>query len=91
MTFCHIQGRVSRPWATHAAAVAFAGQHGSCIFLEQPILAEGRPYMRFGMLHLFENPIGKTEHQVIHEQMELMRDKVMPHLRDSDPPPPPTE
>ncbi len=47
--------------------------------------------MRFGMLHLFENPIGKTEHQVIHEQMELMRDKVMPHLRDSDPPPPPTE
>ncbi len=29
--------------------------------------------MRFGMLHLFENPIGKTEHQIIHEQMELMR------------------
>jgi natural product biosynthesis luciferase-like monooxygenase protein len=25
------------------------------------------------MLHLFENPIDKTEHQVIHEQMELMR------------------
>ncbi len=29
--------------------------------------------MRFGMLHLFENPIEKTEHQIIHEQMELMR------------------
>ena len=29
--------------------------------------------MRFGMLHLFENPVGKTEHQIIHEQMELMR------------------
>ena len=29
--------------------------------------------MRFGMLHLFENPIEKTENQVIHEQMELMR------------------
>ena len=29
--------------------------------------------MRFGMLHLFENPIGKNEHEIIHEQMELMR------------------
>ncbi|MDP6183835.1 MAG: LLM class flavin-dependent oxidoreductase [Gammaproteobacteria bacterium] len=29
--------------------------------------------MRFGMLHLFENPIGKTEHDIIHEQMQLMR------------------
>ena len=29
--------------------------------------------MRFGMLHLFENPVGKTEHQIIHEQMQLMR------------------
>ncbi len=29
--------------------------------------------MRFGMLHLFENPIGKSEHDIIHEQMELMR------------------
>ncbi len=29
--------------------------------------------MRFGMLHLFENPFGKTEHDIIHEQMELMR------------------
>jgi luciferase family oxidoreductase group 1 len=29
--------------------------------------------MRFGMLHLFENPAGKTEHQIIHEQMALMR------------------
>jgi luciferase family oxidoreductase group 1 len=25
------------------------------------------------MLHLFENPAGKTEHEIIHEQMELMR------------------
>jgi natural product biosynthesis luciferase-like monooxygenase protein len=29
--------------------------------------------MRFGMLHLFENPIGKSEHDIIHEQMDLMR------------------
>jgi luciferase family oxidoreductase group 1 len=29
--------------------------------------------MRFGMLHLFENPIEKTEHEIIHEQMRLMR------------------
>ncbi|MFQ5698546.1 MAG: LLM class flavin-dependent oxidoreductase [Myxococcota bacterium] len=29
--------------------------------------------MRFGMLHLFENPVDKTEHQIISEQMELMR------------------
>lgn len=29
--------------------------------------------MRFGMLHLFENPIGKTEHEIIHEQIALMR------------------
>jgi luciferase family oxidoreductase group 1 len=29
--------------------------------------------MKFGMLHLFENPIDKTEHQIIHEQMGLMR------------------
>lgn len=28
--------------------------------------------MKLGMLHLFENPVGKTEHQVIKEQMELM-------------------
>ena len=28
--------------------------------------------MRMGMLHLFENPVGKTEHQIIKEQMELM-------------------
>ncbi|MEE9279777.1 MAG: LLM class flavin-dependent oxidoreductase [Myxococcota bacterium] len=28
--------------------------------------------MRFGMLHLFENPVHKTENQVIHEQLELM-------------------
>ena len=28
--------------------------------------------MRFGMLHLFENPIEKTEHQVVTEQLELM-------------------
>lgn len=29
--------------------------------------------MRFGMLHLFENPLGKTEHSIIHEQLALMR------------------
>ncbi len=28
--------------------------------------------MRLGMLHLFENPIDKTEYQIIQEQMELM-------------------
>lgn len=28
--------------------------------------------MRFGMLHLFENPLGKTEYQIVHEQLELM-------------------
>ena len=39
--------------------------------------------MRFGMLHLFENPLEKTEHG----SMELMQDKVIPRLRDSDPPP----
>ena len=29
--------------------------------------------MQFGMLHLFENPVGKSENRIIHEQMELMR------------------
>lgn len=29
--------------------------------------------MRFGMLHLFENPVDKTEHETIHEHMDLMR------------------
>ncbi len=29
--------------------------------------------MRFGMLHLFENPVHKTEREIIREQMELMR------------------
>ena len=29
--------------------------------------------MRFGMLHLFENPIGKSEHEIVHEQLTLMR------------------
>ncbi len=28
--------------------------------------------MKLGMLHLFENPAGKSEHEVIKEQMELM-------------------
>ena len=28
--------------------------------------------MKLGMLHLFENPVGKTEHEIIKEQMELM-------------------
>jgi len=29
--------------------------------------------MQFGMLHLFENPIGKTEHTIVHEQLTLMK------------------
>jgi natural product biosynthesis luciferase-like monooxygenase protein len=29
--------------------------------------------MRFGMLHLFENPIGKSEREIVHEQLTLMR------------------
>jgi alkanesulfonate monooxygenase SsuD/methylene tetrahydromethanopterin reductase-like flavin-dependent oxidoreductase (luciferase family) len=29
--------------------------------------------MKFGMLHLFENPIGKSEHDIVHEQLTLMR------------------
>lgn len=28
--------------------------------------------MKLGMLHLFENPVGKTEHQIVKEQMDLM-------------------
>jgi len=28
--------------------------------------------MKLGMLHLFQNPVGKTEHQIIREQMSLM-------------------
>ena len=28
--------------------------------------------MRFGMLHLFENPVGKTEHEIIHEQIDMV-------------------
>lgn len=28
--------------------------------------------MKFGMLHLLENPAGKTEYQVVHEQMEIL-------------------
>lgn len=29
--------------------------------------------MKFGMLHLFENPIDKTEHQIVKEQLDIMR------------------
>ncbi len=29
--------------------------------------------MNFGMLHLFENPIGKSERDIVHEQLRLMR------------------
>ena len=29
--------------------------------------------MKFGMLHLFENPVGKSEYDIVQEQMELMR------------------
>lgn len=28
--------------------------------------------MKLGMLHLFENPVGRTEHEIVKEQMELM-------------------
>lgn len=28
--------------------------------------------MKLGMLHLFENPVGKTEYEIVKEQMELM-------------------
>jgi hypothetical protein len=28
--------------------------------------------MKLGTPHLFENPVGKTEHEVIKEQMDLM-------------------
>lgn len=28
--------------------------------------------VQLGMLHLFENPVGKSEHQIVKEQMELM-------------------
>lgn len=30
--------------------------------------------MKLGMLHLFENPVGKTEQQIVKEQMELMHE-----------------
>jgi len=29
--------------------------------------------MKFGMLHLFESPMGRSEHQVMKEQLDLMR------------------
>lgn len=29
--------------------------------------------MKFGMLHLFENPVHKTEHQIVNEQLDIMR------------------
>ncbi len=29
--------------------------------------------MKFGMLHLFENPVGKSEYQIVKEQFDLMR------------------
>lgn len=29
--------------------------------------------MKFGMLHLFENPIHKTEHEIVKEQLDIMR------------------
>ena len=29
--------------------------------------------MKFGMLHLFENPVGKTEHEIVKEQLGLMQ------------------
>jgi alkanesulfonate monooxygenase SsuD/methylene tetrahydromethanopterin reductase-like flavin-dependent oxidoreductase (luciferase family) len=35
--------------------------------------------------------LGGLDHRKVLRSMELMRDKVIPHLRDSDPPPPPAE
>lgn len=29
--------------------------------------------MKFGMLHLFENPAGRTEREIVHEQLTLMQ------------------
>ena len=29
--------------------------------------------MKFGMLHLFENPVGKSEYEIVQEQLTLMR------------------
>ncbi len=29
--------------------------------------------MKFGMLHLLENPIGKSEYEVVHEQLEILQ------------------
>ena len=37
--------------------------------------------VKFGRLHLFENPIGRTENEKVIRSMELMRDKVMPQVR----------
>ncbi len=37
--------------------------------------------MKFGQLHLFENPMGRTENEKVIRSMELMRDKVMPQVR----------
>ena len=39
--------------------------------------------MKFGMLQLFERPMGRSEEQLVREQidMERMRDRVMPELR----------
>src|SRR5208337_4411471 len=34
---------------------------------------EGENDMKFGMLHLFENPVGKSEYQIVKEQFDLMR------------------
>ena len=37
--------------------------------------------MKFGMLHLFESQEGRTEREIVREQIERMRDSVMPQLR----------
>lgn len=36
-------------------------------------MAVQRKPMQFGMLHLFENPVHKTEHQIVKEQLDLMQ------------------
>jgi luciferase family oxidoreductase group 1 len=36
-------------------------------------MTKPRTPLKFGMLHLFENPIHKTEHQIVKEQLDLMQ------------------
>ena len=49
---------------------AAAERHPPCTVLPR---ARKETAVRFGMLHLFENPLGRSEHEIIHEQLGLMR------------------